>query len=134
MLTNQNVEVSIRLCLFSTNPSVEHAKFQLLDLTSVKCDAEVMCVTSLFFFYRASHISFCTIMDTLNVSLLKPSTALDEATRALGSFINLGSDQDTLDIMHELMFMKKTFSIKPTVAVFTGRNEKNLGTICEEEE
>ncbi|ETV95358.1 hypothetical protein H310_11247 [Aphanomyces invadans] len=73
-------------------------------------------------------------MDTLSVTMLKPSSALEEATRALGSFISLGSDQDTLDIMQDLMFMRKTFSIKPTVAVFTAPKEKNLNTISEEEE
>ncbi|KAF0714243.1 Aste57867_3958 [Aphanomyces stellatus] len=73
-------------------------------------------------------------MDTFSVSMLNPTAALDEATRALGSFINLGSDQDTMDIMNDLMFMKKTFSIKPSVMVFTAPKEKNLDSICEEEE
>ncbi|RHY16432.1 hypothetical protein DYB25_000346 [Aphanomyces astaci] len=102
----------------------------------LKGSSKLQCIggTSLSIRRLPPHLHIPAIMDTLSVAMLKPSSALEEATRALGSFINLGSDQDTLDIMNDLMFMRKTFSIKPTVAVFTAPKEKNLNTISEEDE
>ncbi|OQR90469.1 hypothetical protein ACHHYP_05497 [Achlya hypogyna] len=73
-------------------------------------------------------------MDTLNLKMLQPATSFNEAHRALSNFLCIGSDEDTLDIIQEMMFMKKAFSIKPTVALFTAPKDKALTKVIEEDE
>ncbi|OQS07171.1 hypothetical protein THRCLA_20207 [Thraustotheca clavata] len=73
-------------------------------------------------------------MDTLSFKMLQPSTSFHEAHRALSNFLAIGSDDDTLDIIQEMMFMKKSYSIKPTVALFTAPKDKVLTKVIEEDE